>query len=174
MLSPVCAAAAHDGAPDPTCRAPPKFMPPARGLRTSARTGSLAVMSDPRAPSAPLSKLAAALARNYRHLHDQDRALEAERAKLTPNERLLAERRDRIEEEDRARNRATLEAIDAIQTVALAATEAAESRAVEAAAQEARIVGMTDTLLTLTKWLVALAALTLAAAAVTLVATLAG
>lgn len=149
-------------------------MPPARGLRTSARAGSLVSVSDPRAPGTPFYKLAVALANNFRHLRDQERALEAERAKLTPDERLLAERRDRIEEEDRARNRATLEAIDAIQTVALAATEAAESRAVEAAAQEARIVGMTDTLLTLTKWLVALAALTLAAAAITLVATLAG
>lgn len=131
-------------------------------------------MSDPRAPGAPFSKLAAAIASNYRHLRDQDRALEAERAKLTPNERLLAERRDRIEDEDRTRNRATLEAIDAIRTVALAATEAAESRAVEAAAQEARIVALTSKLLTLTKWLVALAAVTLAAAVVTLVATVVG
>lgn len=57
---------------------------------------------------------------------------------------------------------ATLESIKAIHGVAATAVEAAERRAAESATQ-------TESLLTLTKWLVALATLTLVAAIVTLI-----
>ena len=104
-----------------------------------------------------LQRLAERIAALNMQEADEARAFEAEIAKLPEPERLAARARARGPDESIAREKATLEAIYAIQSVAESASAAAEARAAESAVREAGMIKMTATLLSLTKGLLAAA-----------------
>jgi hypothetical protein len=117
----------------------------------------------------PVQRLAERIAALNMQQADEARADEARIAKLPPQEQLAERARARERHESLAREKATLEAIYAIQSVAEASATAAEARARDSADRERGMAEMTGKLLTLTKWLLAVAVITLLAAIVTLI-----
>lgn len=87
----------------------------------------------------------------------EDRPLEAEIAKLSPNEQVVARAQIRLADESITREKATLEAIQEIVSGSKASAGAEAERTAASVNREQKMAETTDGLLTLIKWLVALA-----------------
>lgn len=117
----------------------------------------------------PFQELAARLAALRLEQGQQERALEAEVARLQPNERLAAEARGRMDADRISREIANLEAIQAVRDLVRAQADATAVSDAARAEREQKLLDSTERLLWMTKLPVLAAFATLGATILVLI-----